>query len=106
MPTKEARLVQNECEVTLVNSTDNTTTVNTGPTRLIGIYVNVVLTAEAIEIENVSGTSVFTLIPSLAAGQSIDFHGTLFPDALIINPDDAAASGQIAVLWRNVNPDT
>ena len=105
MATRNARLVHEECEHTVVNMTDNTTTVNTGPTLLVGIYVNIVLTAAAVEIENVAGTSVLTLPASLAAGSNLDFHGLRFPTALIINPADAAASGQITVLWRNVNPD-
>ena len=105
MATRPARLVHEECEGTVVNMTDNTTTVNTGPTLLVGIYVNIVLTAAAVEIENISGTTVATLPASLAAGTHIPFNGLFFNDALIINPDDAAASGQILVLWRNVIPD-
>ena len=105
MTTRDGRLVHTECEHTVVNMTDNTTTINSGPTLLVGVYVNIVLTAAAVDIENVAGTPVFTLIASLAAGSSVDFHGTRFDDALIINPDDGAASGQIVVMWRKINPD-
>ncbi len=105
MATRDGRLVHEECEHTIVNMTDNTTTVFTGPCLLVGIYVNIVLTAAAVEIENVSGTTVFTLPASLAAGSERNFHGTRFPEALIINPDDGAASGQITVMWRKVNAD-
>ena len=106
MTTKFAQAVQEQCEHTIVNMTDNTTTVYTGSCYLIGIHVNIVLTAAAVEIENVAGTTVFTLPASLAAGSNRDFHGTHFPDALIINPADAAASGQITVMWRKHNPDS
>ena len=105
MATREASLVHEECEHTVVNMTDNTTTVHTGSTLLVGIYVNIVLSANACEIENVAGTTVATLPASLAAATAIDFHGLRFPDALIINPADAAASGQITVMWRKINPD-
>jgi len=104
MATRDGLLVHDECEHTIVNMTDNTTTVNTGPTLLMGIHVNIVLSANACEIENVAGTTVLTLAASLAANTNLDFHGLRFPDALIINPADAAASGQITVLWRKVNP--
>ncbi len=105
MATRPAQHVAIECEHTIVNMTDNTTTVYTGSCQLLGIYVNVVLTAAIVEIENVAGTRVFALTASMAAGTNQDFHGTHFPDALIINPDDGAASGQITVMWRKVNPD-
>ena len=106
MATKRAQPVQHQCEHTIVNMTDNTTTVYTGSCYLVAIYVNIVLTAAAVDIENVAGTPVFTLPASLAAGSDKPFHGTHFPDALIINPDDGAASGQITVMWRKHNPDT
>lgn len=105
MATREARLVHEECEHTIVNMTDNTTTVHDGPAILVGVYVNTVLSANACPIEAVAGTTVVELIASLAAGTMIDFHGLRFDPELIVNPADAAASGQIAVLWRKVNPD-
>jgi len=104
MTTRNGQLVHLECEHTIVNMTDNTTTVHSGPAQLVAVYVNTVLSANACPIENVAGTTVVELIASLAAGSMIDFHGLHFPDALIINPADAAASGQICVLWRKVNP--
>jgi len=106
MATKQAQAVQVQCEHTVVNMTDNTTTVYTGSCYLVAIYVNIVLSANACEVENVAGTSVATLVASLAAATMLDFHGLHFPDALIINPADAAASGQILVMWRKHNPDT
>lgn len=106
MTTKFAQAVQEQCEHTIVNMTDNTTTVYTGSCYLIAIHVNIVLTAAAVDIENVAGTPVFTLAASLAASTNLPFYGTHFPNALIINPDDGAASGQITVMWRKHNPDS
>ena len=105
MATRNGQLVHDECEGTVVDMTTNTVTLNTGPTLLMGIYVNIVLSANACEIENVAGTSVVTLPASLAAATNLDFHGLRFDDALIVNPADAAASGQILVMWRKINPD-
>ncbi len=105
MATRNGLLVHEECEFTVVNMTDNTTTINTGPTLLVFIHVNIVLTAAAVDIENVAGTPAITLPASLAAGTFLDLHGARFEDALIVNPDDGAASGQIIVGWRKVNPD-
>jgi len=90
MATRDALLVHEECEHTVVNMTDNTTTVFTGPCVLLGIHVNITLSANACEIENVAGTSVFTLAASTAAGTNIHCHGMRFDDALIVNPADAA----------------
>ena len=105
MTTRNGLLVHEECEYTVVDMTTNTVTLNTGPTLLMGIYVNIVLSANACDIENVAGTPALTLPASLGAGTNIECHGMFFPDALIVNPADAAASGQILVLWRKVNPD-
>ena len=104
MPTRNALLVHEECEFTVVDMTTNTVTLNTGPTLLVFIHVNIVLDANPCDIENVAGTPAITLEASLAAGTFLDLHGARFEDALIVNPDDAAASGQIIVGWRKVSP--
>ena len=105
MTTRNGLLVHEECEFTVVDMTTNVVTLNTGPTLLMFIHVNIILSANACDIENISGTPAITLAASLAAGTHLEFHGARFEDALIVNPADAAASGQIIVGWRKVNPD-
>ena len=101
---KQAQLVQQQNQFLRVDMTDNTTTVYTGPCVLVGIHVNIALSANACEIEEVAGTSIFTLAASTAAGTNIDCFSMRLDTALIVNPADAAASGQITVVYRPVNP--
>ena len=102
---KQAQMVQQQTDHATVLMTTNTTTVYTGPVILVGIHVNVALDGNACEIESVAGTSVFTIAASTAAGTNIDCFSMRLNEALIVNPADAAASGQITVCYRPVNPD-
>ena len=101
MATRTGLLVYEECEVSVVDMTTNTVTLNEGATLLMFIHVNIVLDANACDIENVASTPVITLPASLAAGTHYEFHGARFEDALIVNPADGALTGQIIVGWRN-----
>jgi hypothetical protein len=104
MTVKQAQLVQLQNDHATVLMTTNVVTLYTGPVILVGIHVNVALDANACEIESVSGTSVFTIAASTAAGTNIDCFSMRLEEALIVNPADAAASGQITVIFRPVNP--
>jgi hypothetical protein len=104
MTVKQATLVQQQNLFATVDMTTNTTTVYTGPVILVGIHVNIALDANACEIEQVAGTSVFTIAASTAAGTNINCFNMRLEKALIVNPADAAASGQITVVYRPVNP--
>ena len=101
--TREARLFHEECEYTVVDVATNSTTVHDGPAILFGVYVNTVLSAQACPIED-DTTAIITLVASLAAGSNLNFPGIRFDTSLIIDPDDAA-TGNITVMWRKVNPD-
>lgn len=80
-------------------SDDASTTIRTGPTRLYGVYVNVVMSAHAIELEDVAATPIFTIPASTAAGTLIRFPGVLFPNALILNPA-TASTGMVSVMYE------
>ena len=104
MTVKQATLVQQQNLYATVNMTTNTQTIYTGPCILVGIHVNIALDGNACEIEEVAGTSIFTIAASTAAGTNIDCFNMRLETALIVNPADAAASGQITVIYRPVNP--
>jgi len=104
MATREGRLVHEECEYTVVDLSDNVTTVSSVPAILYGVYVNTVLSADACPIED-GTTAVITLVASLAAGSNLQFPGVRFDTSLVVDPDDAA-TGNITVIWRKVNPDS
>ena len=89
------------CTMTVVNMTDNSTTVSSAPALLLGIYVNIALDANACSVKDAT-TEKLSLPASLAAGTKIDCHSATFATSLIIDPVDAAASGQIVVFWRAV----
>jgi hypothetical protein len=101
--TKQAQLVQTMCDYAVVDVSDNTTTVYTGPCMLYGIYVNTILSAHVCPVTD-GATTVVTLVASAAAGTSILYPGIRFETSLIVNPHDSA-TGSIVVAYRKVNPD-
>lgn len=100
--TREASLVHTECDYAVVSVNDDTTTVFTGPCILYGIYVNTVLSAQALPIKD-GATTVVTVVASAAAGTSILYPGIRFNTSLVVDPNDAA-TGSITVAYRRVNP--
>ena len=101
--TKQAQLVQTQCDYAVVNVADDITTVYTGPCVLYGIYVNTILSTHVCPIED--GTdAVISLIVDLPAGTNLQFPGIRFETSLVVDPDNAA-TGNITVMYRKVNPD-
>ncbi len=103
MATRYAQLVHDECEYSVVNLDDDTTTVFAGPSILYGVYVNTVLSTHVCPITDAS-TTVVSLPVDLAAGTSVLYPGIRFETSLIVNPHDSA-SGSITVAFRRVNAD-
>lgn len=90
----------NQCEYAVVSVAADTTTVFTGPCILYGVYVNTVLSAHVLPIQDGS-TTVVSIIASAAAGTNILYPGIGFGTSLIVNPDDAA-TGDIVVAFRRI----
>ena len=101
--TRFAQLVHEESEYAVVDVSVDTTTVFTGPCILTGIYVNTVLTAQALPIKD-GTTTVVSLVASAAVGTSILYPGIRFNTSLIVDPDNAA-TGSVTVAFRRVNAD-
>lgn len=101
MATREARLIHRECDVDVVDLATDLTTVFTGPCILYSVYVNTVLSADALPIQD--GTiAVITLPASTAAGDNFEFPGIRFDTSLIVDPADSA-TGNITLNYRTVN---
>ena len=102
MTTKQAALTHLQTEYSIVDASDNTTTVYSGNCMLYGVYINTVLSAHAVLIKD--GTTTVVSIPASAAvGEYIPFPGIRFDTSLIVDPDDSA-TGSITVAYRTVNP--
>jgi len=85
--------------MTVVDVADNSTTISTqGPIELLGVYINTVLSAHAVEIKD-GTTTKLTLPASAAAGTFYDFFGGKFLTSLIVDPNDSG-TGSITVFWR------
>ena len=102
--TKRAMLVQQQCDYAVVGVADNVTTVYTGPCVLYGVYVNTVLSAHALPIQD-GTTAVITLPASTAAGTMKLLPGIRFDTSLVVDPNDAA-TGNVTIIYRKVNPDS
>lgn len=99
---KQAQLVQTQNDYAVVNVADDTTTVYTGPVMLYGVYINTVLSAQVLPIKD-GTTTVITIPASAAAGAHYPIPGIRFNTSLIVDPDNAA-TGNITVAYRPVNP--
>jgi hypothetical protein len=87
------------CTMTEVDlSVDADQTVTASPAYLLGVYVNVVMSAQAANIKNGAAIKL-TLPASLAAGTKIDCHSAIFSESIIIASNDAA-TGKIVLFWR------
>lgn len=86
-----------ECLYSVVDASNNSTTVYNGPAILFGVYVNTALSAQALPIQDGS-TTVVSIAASAAVGTNITFPGIRFETSLIVNPDDAA-TGSVTVAY-------
>lgn len=90
--------VHNESLYSVVDVSNNTTTVYNGPAILVGAYVNTALSAHVLPIED-NTTTVCSLPASAAAGSVYSFPGIRFETSLIVNPNDAA-TGSVTIAYR------
>lgn len=89
------------CEMTVVDlSTDADVVVTANPAHLLGVYVNVVLSAHVALIKD-STTTKITLPASTAAGTKIDCHGAIFATNITVESDNVA-TGSLTVFWRAI----
>lgn len=101
--TREATLVETECEYSVVNVATDSTTVLNAPCIFYGAVVSTGLSAHACPILDGSNT-IAAFAASAAAGASIyPAAGIRCVTSLVVNPDDAA-TGTITVLFRRLTP--
>jgi len=101
--TRPAKITHNECEYTVVDLADNSTTVFTGPCVLFGLTVTTVLSAQALDVLD-GAVNIAALAASAAVGTTTQYAGIRCNTSLIVDPDDAA-TGRVTVIWRKVNID-
>jgi len=103
MATKQAQLVQTQCEYAVVPVATDSTTVFSGPCMIYGVYINTVLSTHVLPIKD-GATTVITLPVDAAAGTHFPLPGIRFETSLIVDPHDDA-TGNVTVAYRKVNPD-
>lgn len=99
---KQAQIVQEQNDYAVVPIADDTTTVYTGPVVVLGVYINTVLSAHVLPIKD-GATTVITIPASAAAGAHYPIPSIRFETSLIVDPDNAA-TGNVTVAYRPVNP--
>jgi hypothetical protein len=87
------------CNMTVVDlATDADVVVSATPAVLVGIYVNTVFSAHAVNI--LDGAVTKLILPaSTVAGTEKDMKCAIFATSLIVNSDDAA-TGSLVLFWR------
>ena len=87
-------------EATTVDTSTNSTTVHTGRSKLMGVYINTSLSAHTVIIKD--GTvAKYTIPASAVAGQYFPFPGSTFRTSLVVDPDDAS-TGNITIEYIKV----
>src|SRR5688572_9387863 len=92
--------VHTECLYATNDVSTDSTTIYNGPALLFGIYVNTVLSAHTVVIQD-NATAVITLPASLAAGTNLAFPGIRFETSLVCNPNDSS-TGNITIMYRPI----
>jgi len=72
----------------------------TGPCILLGIYVNVAMSAHAVTIGD-GGTTKITLPASTAAGTNMNCYGAIFSTSIVVTPN-ASSTGTITLFYRKI----
>jgi hypothetical protein len=85
------------CNMTVVDTSVDSTVVSPAPALLLGVYVNTALSAHTVVIKD-DTIAKLTLPASLAAGYKIDCHSAQFVTSLVIDPDDSS-TGEIVIFW-------
>jgi hypothetical protein len=102
--TRQAQLVETECEYSSVNLSTDSTTVFTGPCIFYGAVVSTVLSAHACPIQD-GATVIAAFAASAAVGTAINIQaGIRCATSLVVNPDDSG-TGVITVWFRRVRFD-
>ena len=81
----------------IVDVSDNSTTVLNGPGYLVGVWVDVALSAHALPIKD--GSQAVVNIPaSASAGSKYEFNGMYFGTSIVVDPNDVA-TGTVVVAF-------
>lgn len=81
-------------------ATDADVVVTSKPAKLLGVYVNVALSAHAALLKDAVGTRL-TLPASLGANTAIECYGAEFSGNITVESDNAG-TGTITVFWSNL----
>jgi hypothetical protein len=92
--------VHSECLYAVNDTSNDSTTIYNGPALLFGIFVNTVLSAHTVVIQD-NATAVITLPASLAAGTNLTFPGIRFETSLVCNPNDSS-TGNITIMYKPI----
>jgi hypothetical protein len=102
--TREALLIESECEYAQVDTSGNSTEVVAGPCIYYGYSVTTALSAHTVIIKDTS-TAVDAIAASAAVGSSHFIpNGVRITGTLVVDPDDSS-TGNIAVFFRRLPGD-
>ena len=95
-----ARDSHKEWDYTVVDTSNNTTTIATVPTLVRGVYINTTLSAHTVVLDD-GANPVITIPASATAGNYYDIEGGRFLTSFIVDPDDSS-TGSITVFYRTL----
>jgi hypothetical protein len=86
--------------MSVIDLSGNDATVITGPCLLLGIFVNIVMSAHAVTVGDDTTTKI-TLPASTAAGTNMNCYGAVFSSNITVTPN-ASSTGTITVFYRPI----
>ena len=90
-----------KCNMTEVDlSTDADVTVHTGNCVLLGVAVNVAMSAHAAVIKD-GTTAKINLAASTAAGVNLNCYGAEFATSIVVESDNSG-TGKLLIFWREL----
>jgi hypothetical protein len=93
-------IADGSCLMSVIDLSGDTATTIVGPAVLLGVHVDVVMSAHAVTIGDAAVTKI-TLAASTAAGTNLDFHSALFSTSIVVTPN-VSSTGTITVFYRLV----
>jgi hypothetical protein len=102
MTVRDASLVTAECDYSVVDVANNSTTVYTGKCLYFGATVTTVLSAHALPILDGANTIDSFAASSAVGAAHIFLHGVRCETGIVVDPNDAA-TGNVTVFYRPIN---
>lgn len=102
--TRQAALVEEECEYSAVDTSNDSVTVFNGPCIYYGAVITTTLSAHTVLVKDGAGATIDHYASTAAAGTIHSFpNGIRCATSLVVDPDNSS-TGNMTVFFRRARP--